>query len=200
MAVSFIKQFSRKSALLDYKKFWKHSLASAYLTTLVASVNNSIFPCQLRQKMFLSGLFHDIGLLVFDQFFHPQLKQIIALSDVKQVSYIDSEKKLFPGETHADLGSTLLELWKIDIHIINSIRFHHNPENAPEEFRPVASAVYLSEYVLYNSGLGSFEGAIDIGNNSSIEALHFDADMLKEYLDIAEIEIRRSDLLQFLED
>lgn len=200
MAVSFIKQFSRKSALLDYKKFWRHSLTSAYLTSLVASVNNSAFPGQLRQKLFLSGLFHDIGLLVFDQFFHPQLKQIITLADAEQMSYIDSEKKLFPGETHADLGSTLLELWKIDLHIINGIRFHHNPENAPEEFRSVASAVYLSEYVLFNSGPGSFEGVVDIDNNASVEALHFKADMLKEYLDIAEKEIRRSDLLQFLED
>jgi hypothetical protein len=98
------------------------------------------------------------------------------------------------------LGSALLELWKIDLPIIMGIRYHHNPEKAPENYRSIAWAVYLSEYILCNSVLGSFEGMILQGNKHVINSLGLTSDMIASYLKLANYEVSRSELIMALEN
>lgn len=199
LAVSLIRTFSRKSNVLDYKQFWKHSLTAAYLTSLVAETGNEGFSPRERHALFLSGLFHDIGILVYDQFFHQQFEQIIEHAFKQEISFLDAERDLYPSETHVALGAALLELWKIDLPVISGIRFHHNIEKAPVNLRPVAAATYLSEYILCNSGLGSFEGLIRNGNKNIISFLKLTKEMLNNYITLAEYEVERSDLILALE-
>lgn len=198
MAVSLIRQFSRKSEILDYHQFWKHSLTCAFLTSLIPdNAGNGI--TEQNHTLFLSGLFHDIGILILDQFFHKQFEQIIDYAMEKEISYLEAEKELFPNETHAALGSALMEMWKIDLTVANSVRYHHNPEKAPVNLRSFIWANYLSEYILCNSGLGSFEGMIQNGNKDVIGALHLTPDMVCSFLKLAEYEVDRSDLILALE-
>lgn len=196
MAVSLIREFSRKSDILDYHQFWKHSLSAAFLTQIIPETENVIEP---NHALFLSGLFHDIGILIFDQFFHNQFEQIINYAMEKEISYLEAEKDIFPNETHAVLGSALMEMWKIDSSVVNSVRFHHTPEKAPVNLQESIWATYLAEYILCNSGLGSFEGMFQNGNKDVIGTLHLTTDMICSYLKLAEDEIERSELILALE-
>lgn len=196
MAVCLIRQFSRKSDILDYRQFWKHCLSAAFLTNLIPDTGNST---EQNHSLFLSGLFHDIGILVFDQFFHKQFEQIINYAIEKEISYLEAEKELFPNETHAAIGSALMEMWKIDLSVVNSVRYHHAPEKAPVNLQAAIWATYLSEYILCNSGLGSFEGMIQNGNKDVIGALNLTSDMICSYLKLAEYEVDRSELILALD-
>lgn len=197
MAVSLIKNFSSKSNVLDYKYFWKHSLATGFLTSnIYESVD---FSFANRHSLFLAGLFHDIGILVLDQFFHDEFERIIELALKEEISYLEAEKIVIPTENHAVLGSALLEFWNLDLAIISAIRYHHNPEKAPDSFRSIASAAYLAEYILCNSCLGSFEGQISNGNKKALQYLKLTPDNIDSYLRLAEYEVERSDLVLTLE-
>lgn len=199
LAVSLIRQFSRKSDILDYHQFWRHSLSAAFLSGLVYEGNNGGNTLEQNHTTFLSGLFHDIGILIYDQFFHSQYEKIIDYAMEKEIPFLEAEKELFPNETHAALGSALMELWKIDLSVVNSIRYHHTPDKAPIAFRNIIWSTYLSEYILCNSGLGSFEGMIQNCNKDVIEAMHINSDMICSYLKLAEYEVERSDLILALD-
>lgn len=199
MAISLIRNFSRKSNLLDYKLFWKHSLTAAFLSDMTADTCGITFTPRERQSLFLSGLFHDLGILIYDQFFHDQFEIILNHAIAKEISYLEAEKEVASSESHAIVGSALLELWKIDSPVISAVRFHHNPEKAPENFSTIACANYLSEYILCNSGLGSFEGQMEHGDKSVITSLQINNDLMSSYFKLAEYEVEKSDLVLALE-
>jgi HD-like signal output (HDOD) protein len=199
MAVSLIRKFTNKSDILDYKQFWRHSLTAAFLTDMVADISGVQFSPRERQALFLSGLFHDIGILIYDQFFHDQFETIVDLAMKKEISFLEAEHEISPNESHALVGSALLELWKLDVPVVSGVRYHHNPEKSPESFVPVALATHFSEYILCNSGIGSFEGTIEHGNKPMISALHINQDMMNSFFRLAEYEVDKSDLVLALE-
>lgn len=199
LAVCLIRNFSKNSNILDYRQFWKHSLSSAFLTKMAVESSGLSLSPREQHGFFLSGLLHDIGILIYDQFFHEQFEKIIDYALKKEISYLDAERDLVPQENHCVVGSALLELWKLDISLISSIRFHHNPEKAPEQFRPATMATYLSEFILCNSHLGSFEGLITDGKKDIVSALQMTPDMISDYMRLVEYEVEKSELVLALD-
>jgi HD-like signal output (HDOD) protein len=200
LAVSFIKKFNKKSNILDYKQFWRHSLSAAFLTSMAAETSNIEFSPKEQQSFFLAGLLHDIGILIYDQFFHESFENVINYAIKKEISFIEAEKEISPIETHNMIGSALLELWKIDLPVISGIRYHHHPEKSPNQFQPISSATYLSEYILCNSFLGTFEGTIYNGNKDIISKLQITPESMNNYLRLVEYEVEKSDLVLALEN
>jgi HD-like signal output (HDOD) protein len=199
LAISMIRKFSKSSNLLDYKLFWRHSLAAGYLSTMSGTSGmNEVKPID-SHLLFLSGLFHDIGILIYDQYFHQEFEDIMKYACDNEISFLEAEKVLFNSENHSVFGSALLELWKIDHQIVAGVRYHHQPEKAPQNYSLVASATYLSEYVLCNSGIGHFEGSIPDGNKQVLEMLHLTPEMAARYMNLAEYEVQRSDLVTALD-
>ncbi len=199
LAVSLIRTFSKKSNILDYKAFWRHSLSSAFLTRMAAESSGLIFSPRDQHSFFLSGLLHDIGILIYDQFFHEQFEKIMDYALKKEISYLDAEKEVVPLETHSVIGSALLELWKLDTPVISSIRYHHNPEKSPEQFSAESMATYLSEFILCNSHLGSFEGLITNDKKEILNILQMTPNMMNSYLHLVEYEVEKSELVLALE-
>jgi len=56
----------------------------------------------------------------------------------------DLELAVF-GATHAEVGACLLGLWGLPRPILDIVRYHHRPGDAPEASRTVASAVHVAE-------------------------------------------------------
>jgi HD-like signal output (HDOD) protein len=195
-AISCIKQFSKRSNLLDYKTFWRHSLTAAYLTKIIADMAQVPCAAQDRQFFFLAGLLHDIGILVFDQFFHEEFEQIIEHALKNECSFLAAELQVAGKETHQVVGSALLELWKIDPAVISGVRFHHyGQDKVPGLHRTIAQVNYLSEYILCNCGLGSFEGTIQDVDKALLEAFKLTPDALCGLFATAEAQVEKSDLI-----
>lgn len=159
MTMSLIRHFSNRKSILGYKKFWSHSIAAAYLTQAIAGMINTEFDDTEKQYLFLSGLFHDIGILVFDQFFPEVYEQITNHSLKNGKSFLSSEAEVVGKETHPVVGGALLELWKLEGAVVTSVRYHHNPGKSPEKYMKFAKVASLTEYVLYKGHVSSFEGS-----------------------------------------
>ena len=196
LAVNYIRQFSHKSNVLDYHSFWIHALTSGYLCSLIAENNCSgLFSPADHHHLFVSGLLHDLGILVYDQFFHSYFERIIDQAVKKEIPFLVAEKDITPMELHGLIGSILLEQWKIDRRVVAAVRFHHAPDNASEQFRHYAFATYLSEYYLCNMILGSFEGSMVHNNSSALDELQMSHEIMVDLLQQAQAEVEHSDLL-----
>jgi hypothetical protein len=60
-------------------------------------------------------------------------------------------------------------------------------------------ATYLSEFILCNSHLGSFEGLITDGKKDVVSSLQMTPDMISEYMCLVEYEVEKSELVLALE-
>jgi len=195
IATSVIKKLSQRSKYLDYTQFWKHALTAAHMVDITAKISADNFSVEQRQALYLSGLLHDIGILIYDQFFHEEFKAIIEYAVKNEISYIEAEAAVAPKESHAAVGAALLEIWKLDSMIINGVRFHHAPEKSSANLKVIPYAVHLSEYILCNSGIGSFEGLINPNGINVLNDLKISADKLPTYLAEAQKEVEKSDLI-----
>ncbi|MGD9200039.1 MAG: HDOD domain-containing protein [Chitinispirillia bacterium] len=159
LAISAIEQFSNTKTIIGYKSFWRHSLAAAGLAQLIVSMSKSESISDDYQDFFLAGLLHDIGILIYDQFFHSEFGKIIDYALKEDKSYLDAENEISPKETHAFIGGALLEIWKLALPIIGAVRYHHTPEKCPQKLGGIVAVIALTEYILSSSYFGSFEGS-----------------------------------------
>ena len=132
--IQVISKFDSNSNLFNYRTFSRHLITAAYLAQVVSDSSLIDFTEEQRSSLFLSGLMHDIGILIYDQFFHQTFESIVEYSITKKKPFLDAEQILALSESHAAIGSALLEIWKIDPAIISAIRFHHMPQRAPQKY------------------------------------------------------------------
>lgn len=199
MAITLIKQFSKKANLLDYRQFWKHSLASAYFSQTVVSMLPTKYSSEEAQVCFLSSLLHDIGILIYDQFFHKEFEQIMNSALSQETSFLLAERMVAGKEPHPVVGGALLELWKIETPIISGVRFHHSFEKAPDNQARFWAVTYLTEYILCNLALGSFEGSIQEENNFIWDILGLSPDFQATLFSKAEADVQKAGMILEME-
>ena len=198
IATAVIKELSRQSPhRLDYRQFWRHALTAAHMAGIAAQANGVRSGMVDRHALYLSGLMHDIGILIYDQFFHEEFQAILDYAAERELSYLEAERAVAPKDSHAGLGAALLEIWKLTPDVINGVRFHHSPERAPDKQKTIPCAIYLSEYILCNSRIGSFEGVVERAEGLSGVA-NVGAAELPEYMSRAEAEVEKSDVISTL--
>ena len=132
----------------------------------------------IREYLYLSGLLHDIGILVLDQFFHEEFAFLMNSSIESGESFLNVESRIVENETHPFVGGTLLEIWKLASPVLSAVRYHHTPDRAPELHKHLATIVALSEYVLCEAKQSSsFEGHAKPLSDGAWESLSIKGDM-----------------------
>jgi HD-like signal output (HDOD) protein len=181
--------------MVNYKEFWRHCLTAAYVTRAIANASQIEFSPADRAHLFVAGLMHDVGILVYDQFFNKEFKVVVDTASRHGVTYLETEQLLMGNETHAIVGSALLELWKMAIPVVSAVRFHHNPSKSPEKHRALTSVVSVAEFILCNWRIGSFEGSIPEIDESILAHLGISASILPDLCNIAITTVSTSDLI-----
>jgi HD-like signal output (HDOD) protein len=195
MAVGVINHLARSGHFLSYHGFWLHSLTAAYLAQWLLDQSSVRFEPQDRERIFIAGLFHDLGILVYDQFFTADFKALCDSALSQEVSYLVAEQQSAPREGHAFLGSALLELWKMDSALCNCVRFHHHWERAPQHVQSLVALISISEYVLCNGRIGAFEGSYEPLASLVWQSAGIDPLVLPRLVAIAEAEEEKCALI-----
>jgi HD-like signal output (HDOD) protein len=195
LAMSVIEQFANTRSMIGYKAFWRHSLTAAGMTGIIADLSRNAQLKQYKQDLFLAGLLHDVGILIYDQFFHEEFTGIIEYAIKEEKTYLFSESAVSPKENHASIGGALLEIWNMPLQVIGAVRYHHAPNKCPEKFRDVVATLSLAEYVLCNGYLGSFEGEFSDMDQSVWEITGFTHDDVGPLYVKAEVEADKSNVM-----
>jgi putative nucleotidyltransferase with HDIG domain len=127
----------------DINSLWDHSLRCAACARLIASK----ILHQDSEDTFISGLMHDIGKVIFMEYFADQYQQALSKASDDTISLCEAER-LVIGIDHAELGYMLADKWKFHKVLANSIRFHHRPlaaqKSCDELSLKISSIVYLA--------------------------------------------------------
>ncbi|MBV8666367.1 MAG: HDOD domain-containing protein [Burkholderiaceae bacterium] len=121
----------------DLRGFWKHSLITAEIARLIAEKMGEVS----IEEAYLAGLLHDVGRLAL---------LAVAPREYAHSFLADDDENLCALElrtlqmTHAQVGASMIEHWKLDSFLADSVLYHHDPiarlKNVPRLVRVVSLA------------------------------------------------------------
>jgi len=143
--------FKRGETIHHYDRsgLWRHLVAVGVAARMIA----------VRAKLsgfedaFLSGLLHDLGIILFDSNVHPQFRHVMAmLNDSK--SLVEFERKIVPWD-HTELGERVASAWKLPPAVVAAIRYHHAPEEYHGDYEQVLHCVAVANLLCSMKGVSS---------------------------------------------
>jgi HD-like signal output (HDOD) protein len=181
------------SKTFDTKSFWKYSIFCGSTSRYVARK----LKYKLVSEAFVTGLMHDIGLLILMDKFRNNFAKVRRLQTAFGMSLIEAEIEVFEC-THADIGAWIAEKWNFPQKIIKALEFHHshffiadeedysdnfilNPNFEQLKF-PLAAIVSIAEWLSFECGIkewdkGNTEPNYYIGNEFLMKMV--DGEILK---------------------
>jgi len=156
ISASVLQAFSstKSDAVFNLKHFWWHSFLCACLSRRMAEqagIDNT-------EEAFLCGLLHDIGKLIFRQYFPKEYGQI--LSEVGSDPIRLTEREAALGANHAELGAWLIRRWQLDPFMADAVAYHHETVGEIENAFPLVRIVYAANLLSQQTaGDGAAQGA-----------------------------------------
>jgi len=123
------------------RSLWDHAYQTAlYAYLLARSLKRSY---SLLDDVYVTGILHDLGLIVVT-YLHPSLqKKIREFCNEKNIPLKVLEDFSY-GLNHADTGGLIAAKWNFPDQLVEGIKYHHEPLNAPLRHKDVVFCVYLA--------------------------------------------------------
>ncbi len=125
--------------------FWYQSLMCA---TLARRIAQKIGFTGIDEA-YLSGLLHNIGRLLLITTFPKEHESILAQPE-DGLNTLWAETQLL-GVTHCEIGSWLIQKWRMSSVMADAVRYHHEPLEKIKEAFPLVKIVYLANLLGENS-------------------------------------------------
>ncbi len=130
---------------------WIHSVA---VGTMMRELGRKCGNRRNSEHRFTIGLLHDIGKLVFDQFFHDRFEQILQDAGNRPDPCVHELERERLGLDHGEAGALLLARWKLPDEIIRPIAVHHQT-GFPDGMDPQDTAMLrVADAVAQEAGFG----------------------------------------------
>jgi len=136
--------------------FWYHSLKCATLSRRLAEHTSAANP----DDAYLGGLLHDLGKLLLVAAFPEQYEMVIAES-MRDEDLLEAEQNHL-GTTHCQIGSWLIDDWKLSSLIGDAIVYHHETVERIRQALGLVKIVYTANEL---SKDGDQESACEAGHS-----------------------------------
>jgi two-component system cell cycle response regulator len=109
----------------DQYNFWMHSMAVACLTQTLSKKAN--LPEEERLECYLSGLMHDLGIVVFEHLIPDEYFAFVKSIGPEEAPLETLEMEKF-GIAHTELGAKFIsQYWPLSPIVINAVEHHIDP-------------------------------------------------------------------------
>jgi HD-like signal output (HDOD) protein len=143
LTISATKAFKGiNSSLINMKDFWLHSIYCAAIAKLIARKCNVVD----SERLFVSGILHDIGHLVIYTKLPSQTAKLLETAKQQQVPLAQLEKSTF-GFDYAEVGGELLKLWKLPDCLSQTV-YHHTQIQNEEQFALDAAIIHIANILV----------------------------------------------------
>lgn len=143
--IGTIESFTKVSG--SKEELWTHAYQVAFYSYNLAR-NFCANDRHAVDDSYICGLLHDMGKIIFETA-HPELlEKVLKICEAKGASE-ETFEKLISGVNHGEIGAQVAEKWNFPDVIVNVIRYHHEPENAPKEASSVAAIVYIADLMAH---------------------------------------------------
>jgi HD-like signal output (HDOD) protein len=188
--VSTMQMFNGTSGLINLKEFWKHSVGVAVVMRHFADRQDMV--ASRLHNAYVAGLFHDIGILVLDNYFTEIYKRVREAGKDKPLSLFALERELL-GIDHGEIGSMLIGRWRLPEEIGQSVAWHHAPDSCPEEFRRMCQLIHVANFTCSALGIPEpGDEAIQMSSDGAWHDLNLDTSDLNKIADEVEEGIAQS--------
>ena len=128
---------------------YHHAIGTAVIAEKLAEITRKVEP----SLAYTAGLLHDIGKVALDQFINTGFPLFYRELNEEEKNLSEVEKQVL-GTDHTEVGANLARSWSFPESLIETIRHHHNPENA-REHEELVHIVYLADLLMsrFHSGL-----------------------------------------------
>ena len=150
----FLSMIDGGDTLFDRTAFIHHSLS----VSILAKAVSTMFALGSPDKVYISGMLHDIGIIIMYQYFKEEWQKIGSLMEQERLGRLEAERAIL-GTDHAVLGAILLESWDLPETIIRSVQLHHSREEIGEMEEPYVTwlANNLAKQIDSSTDLVNFE-------------------------------------------
>ncbi len=135
---------------------WQHSVA----VSVTAEGLMRELKVAESDEIFTAALLHDLGKLILGGFVEEELDEIEKAA-ARGIPFQMAEQEVL-GTDHAEIGALMLESWSFPPKLVSAVRWHHDPDSAPET-NPMTDIVHVANVLCLMIGIG-------IG----VEGLHYE--------------------------
>ncbi len=135
--------------LVDPTEFWKHSIACAIASALIAEERHDPAP----ERFFVGGLLHDIGRLILYLKAGPESAEILRRYETDDLPPWAIETEVM-GFDHAVLGAELLSQWKLPVTLVEMVERHHRPAKVHKSMGDDAT-IHYADFIVSALGFGT---------------------------------------------
>jgi putative nucleotidyltransferase with HDIG domain len=139
---------------------WQHSVA----VSVTAEGLMRELKIAETDEIFTAALLHDLGKLILGSFVEKELKEIQEVA-ARGIPFQMAEQEVL-GTDHAEIGALMLESWSFPPKLVSAVRWHHDPDSAPETSSMI-DVVHVANVLCLMIGIG-------IG----VEGLHYEPSVL----------------------
>ena len=135
---------------------WQHSVA----VSVTAEGLMRELKIAESDEIFTAALLHDLGKLILGGFVEKDLEEIEKVA-ARGIPFQMAEQEVL-GTDHAEIGALMLESWSFPPNLVSAVRWHHDPDSAPET-SSMTDIVHVANVLCLMIGIG-------IG----VEGLHYE--------------------------
>ena len=135
---------------------WQHSVA----VSVTAEGLMRELKVAESDEIFTAALLHDLGKLILGGFVEKELDEIQKVT-ARGIPFQMAEQEVL-GTDHAEIGALMLESWSFPPSLVAAVRWHHDPDSAPET-SAMTDIVHVANVLCLMIGIG-------IG----VEGLHYE--------------------------
>lgn len=134
LTTSFISAFEADEGAFEISSFWEHSFGVGMVSKIIAARVGY----QDLEKAYISGIIHDLGVVVLSNFMRDEFHDILNSINGKPIKLVDAEIERL-GTSHCEIGLCMSRKWNFPEAYSEVISCHHAPEEATVD--PVLCAI-----------------------------------------------------------
>jgi len=162
---------------LDAGAMWKHSLGVAFGSRIIAKKRSPA----LLNDAFTSGLIHDAGKLILDQYIVERWDLFEEFMADGQRTFLQAEKEILEFD-HSEIASEVCNSWRIPKHMTIAIKYHHHPSDSHGS--ELAYIIHMADAIAMMSGIGlGIDGMLYQIDDKAMEFLNFQEDDISSIMD-----------------
>ncbi|MBU0730098.1 MAG: HDOD domain-containing protein [Proteobacteria bacterium] len=151
IGMSVFSSFDLKGVdkVVSMHDLWLHSICCATAAKSIATKIN----LPVDEQIFLCGLLHDMGKIIFAIHFPEEYKEVLDQARIQQKPLFMVEHEIL-GIEHATIAGYLMEQWNFPDKLLVPCKYHHNPFKCPDEHKKQAMLLEVADFVCLKSGIG----------------------------------------------
>lgn len=146
-----------------WRSFWQHCIGTAILTREILGADRS-----QDEVDYVAGLIHDVGIIAMAASFPLHFREIHRIRPHSNLSLIRLEREVL-GMDHAEMGGLYLWNHHLPEVMVQTARWHHEPQKAQSN-HVIVAAVQIADLLVQHAGIGHTTDLVQIKEKDWLNA------------------------------